>query len=59
MPTNPTPNPTAADTSRKDDLPETDAEDESARPHDGDHNQGGARPAGIEYQRELGTEQDS
>jgi hypothetical protein len=30
-----------------------------AAPHDGDHNQGGARPAGIEYQRELGTEQDA
>ena len=28
-------------------------------PHDGDHNQGGARPAGLEYQRELGTEQDA
>ncbi len=30
-----------------------------AAPHDGDHNQGGARPAGLEYQRELGTEQDA
>ncbi|HTJ92520.1 MAG TPA: hypothetical protein VL424_05355 [Pararobbsia sp.] len=38
---------------------QNDEVDESPRPHDGDHNQGGARPAGLDYQRELGTEQDA
>ncbi|KVM78920.1 hypothetical protein [Burkholderia stagnalis] len=28
-------------------------------PHDGDHNQGGTRPEGIDYQRDLGQEQDA
>lgn len=28
-------------------------------PHDGDHNQGGVRPEGIDYQRDLGSEQDA
>ncbi|MDE1182859.1 hypothetical protein [Paraburkholderia sp.] len=28
-------------------------------PPDGDHNQGGARKEGIDYQRDLGSEQDS
>jgi hypothetical protein len=28
-------------------------------PSDGDHNQGGARPEGLEYQRDLGQEQDA
>ncbi|AEA61698.1 hypothetical protein WJ59_27215 [Burkholderia gladioli] len=28
-------------------------------PADGDHNQGGARPEGIDYQRDLGSEQDA
>lgn len=28
-------------------------------PPDGAHNQGGARPEGLDYQRDLGTEQDS
>jgi hypothetical protein len=28
-------------------------------PPDGDHNQGGARPEGLEYQRDLGSEQDA
>ncbi|RKP44887.1 hypothetical protein [Trinickia fusca] len=28
-------------------------------PPDGEHNQGGARREGIEYQRDLGSEQDA
>ncbi|WP_277185606.1 hypothetical protein [Caballeronia sp. BR00000012568055] len=28
-------------------------------PPDGEHNQGGARTEGIDYQRDLGSEQDS
>ncbi|MBR8129048.1 hypothetical protein F3J14_26515 [Burkholderia sp. Tr-862] len=28
-------------------------------PADGDHNQGGARPEGLDYQRDLGQEQDA
>ncbi|PFH28543.1 hypothetical protein [Burkholderia sp. JKS000303] len=28
-------------------------------PSDGDHNQGGARPEGLDYQRDLGQEQDA
>ncbi len=28
-------------------------------PPDGEHNQGGARPEGLEYQRDLGSEQDA
>jgi hypothetical protein len=28
-------------------------------PKDGDHNQGGARPQGLEYQKDLGTAQDA
>lgn len=28
-------------------------------PPDGDHNQGGIRKEGIEYQRDLGSEQDA
>ncbi|WP_246795693.1 hypothetical protein [Burkholderia perseverans] len=28
-------------------------------PADGEHNQGGARPEGIDYQRDLGSEQDA
>jgi hypothetical protein len=28
-------------------------------PPDGEHNQGGVRPEGIEYQRDLGSEQDA
>jgi hypothetical protein len=28
-------------------------------PPDGDHNQGGARPEGLDYQRDLGAEQDA
>lgn len=28
-------------------------------PADGDHNQGGVRPEGLEYQRDLGSEQDA
>ncbi|KAB0642218.1 hypothetical protein [Burkholderia latens] len=28
-------------------------------PTDGDHNQGGARPEGLDYQRDLGQEQDA
>ncbi|MEZ0604727.1 hypothetical protein ACAX43_21580 [Paraburkholderia sp. IW21] len=28
-------------------------------PPDGDHNQGGVRPEGLEYQRDLGSEQDA
>ncbi|RQS76154.1 hypothetical protein DID96_02480 [Burkholderia sp. Bp8963] len=28
-------------------------------PSDGDHNQGGARPEGLEYQRDVGLEQDA
>ena len=28
-------------------------------PPDGDHNQGGVRKEGIEYQRDLGSEQDA
>jgi hypothetical protein len=28
-------------------------------PPDGEHNQGGIRPEGIEYQRDLGSEQDA
>ncbi|WP_186181598.1 hypothetical protein [Burkholderia gladioli] len=31
----------------------------SEAPADGDHNQGGARPEGIDYQRDLGSEQDA
>lgn len=40
-------------------VAQTDADFEAPHPQDGDHNQGGARPAGLEYQRELGTEQDA
>jgi hypothetical protein len=28
-------------------------------PADGEHNQGGARPEGLDYQRDLGSEQDA
>ncbi|MGF6756899.1 hypothetical protein [Paraburkholderia sp. GAS334] len=28
-------------------------------PPDGDHNQGGVRAEGLEYQRDLGSEQDA
>jgi hypothetical protein len=28
-------------------------------PPDGEHNQGGARPEGLDYQRDLGSEQDA
>jgi hypothetical protein len=28
-------------------------------PADGNHNQGGSRPEGLEYQRDLGSEQDA
>ncbi len=28
-------------------------------PHDGDHNQGGTRAEGLDYQRDLGVEQDA
>ncbi len=28
-------------------------------PPDGDHNQGGAREEGLDYQRDLGSEQDA
>lgn len=28
-------------------------------PPDGEHNQGGARAEGLDYQRDLGSEQDS
>ena len=28
-------------------------------PADGEHNQGGARPEGLDYQRDLGAEQDA
>ncbi|MGN6231738.1 MAG: hypothetical protein ACTHNZ_11340 [Trinickia sp.] len=28
-------------------------------PADGDHNQGGARAEGLDYQRDLGSEQDA
>ncbi|CAG4886441.1 hypothetical protein [Paraburkholderia gardini] len=28
-------------------------------PLDGDHNQGGVRPEGLDYQRDLGSEQDA
>jgi len=28
-------------------------------PPDGEHNQGGSRPEGIDYQRDLGSEQDA
>jgi hypothetical protein len=28
-------------------------------PPDGEHNQGGVRQAGLEYQRDLGSEQDA
>jgi hypothetical protein len=28
-------------------------------PPDGDHNQGGARQEGLDYQRDLGSEQDA
>ncbi|MGS1004731.1 hypothetical protein [Burkholderia glumae] len=31
----------------------------SGAPADGEHNQGGARPEGIDYQRDLGAEQDA
>ncbi|RKP59206.1 hypothetical protein [Pararobbsia silviterrae] len=59
MSTTPTPNPTPADPACDDAPADSVAQDASERPHDGDHNQGGARPAGLEYQRELGTEQDA
>ncbi|KVU66920.1 hypothetical protein WK73_26695 [Burkholderia ubonensis] len=28
-------------------------------PSDGDHNQGGTRPEGLDYQRDLGVDQDA
>lgn len=59
MPTPQTPTAPVTDTTRPETQADNEAADESSRPHDGDHNQGGARPAGIEYQRELGTEQDA
>lgn len=59
MPTPLAPNVTVTDTTRQDDMLEPEANGEPEAPHDGDHNQGGARPAGIDYQRELGTEQDA
>ncbi|WP_175693452.1 hypothetical protein [Burkholderia ambifaria] len=45
--------------------PQTDAPDAppagapGETPADGDHNQGGARPEGLDYQRDLGQEQDA
>jgi hypothetical protein len=36
-----------------------DAADASGIPADGEHNQGGARPEGLDYQRDLGSEQDA
>jgi len=42
--------------------PQTDAPPAGApgeTPADGDHNQGGARPEGLDYQRDLGQEQDA
>jgi hypothetical protein len=59
MSTPQTPTAPVTDTARPDTLVENEADEEASRPHDGDHNQGGARPAGIDYQRELGTEQDA
>ena len=56
MPTTNTPSPVAPDDAKPSTPHGT---NDPAAPHDGDHNQGGARPAGIEYQRELGTEQDA
>ncbi|MBJ9967264.1 MULTISPECIES: hypothetical protein [Burkholderia] len=38
-------------------APPAGAPDET--PSDGDHNQGGARPEGLDYQRDLGQEQDA
>lgn len=38
-------------------VPPAGAPDET--PSDGDHNQGGARPEGLDYQRDLGQEQDA
>ncbi|MGU7816961.1 hypothetical protein [Burkholderia sp. AW49-1] len=49
------------DTGAEHPRPQTDAPagapDET--PSDGDHNQGGARPEGLDYQRDLGQEQDA
>lgn len=36
-----------------------DAAASSEAPADGEHNQGGARPEGLDYQRDLGAEQDA
>ncbi len=54
-----TPNATLATSTQPEPDQDTEALDPAALPHDGDHNQGGARPAGLDYQRELGTEQDA
>jgi hypothetical protein len=59
MPAPTTPTAPVTETTQPETLADNDVVDESSRPHDGDHNQGGARPAGIDYQRELGTEQDA
>jgi hypothetical protein len=59
MPTPTTPTVIATDAQPFDALAQTDDVEEAPHPQDGDHNQGGARPAGLEYQRELGTEQDA
>ncbi|GLZ18136.1 hypothetical protein Bpla01_16660 [Burkholderia plantarii] len=39
--------------------PAASAPERSDAPADGEHNQGGARPEGIDYQRDLGSEQDA
>jgi hypothetical protein len=54
-----TPNAAVTPSTQPEPAQEAEVNDEAAAPHDGDHNQGGARPAGLEYQRELGTEQDA
>ena len=59
MSTPTTPNATVTPSTQPEADQDAEALDQAALPHDGDHNQGGARPAGLEYQRELGTEQDA
>ena len=39
--------------------PAASAPERNDAPADGEHNQGGARPEGIDYQRDLGSEQDA
>jgi hypothetical protein len=51
--------PPSANAAAADDDPASQNRPAPGAPPDGAHNQGGARPEGIDYQRDLGSEQDA